>query len=51
MRINVVCEVIAYASFLQPWRGLGGLQSDGEDPWLRLFQQLALHQQHHELEF
>ena len=32
------------------WRGLGGAHSDGEDPLLRLFQQLELHQ-HHELEF
>ena len=31
--------------------GLRGPHSDGEEPLLRLFQQLALHQQHHELEF
>ena len=46
MRINVVCEVIAYASLLQAKRGLGGPHNDGEEPCLRLFQQLVLHQQH-----
>ena len=50
MRINVVCEVITYASLLQAWRGLGGPPTVGvrcvgsSNSW-------RFHQQHHELEF
>ena len=54
MHIKGVCEVIAYASCLRAWRGLGDPPSDGLDSSLRLFPWLALqalHQQHHELKF
>ena len=42
-RVNIVCEVFTCA--------LGGPHSVGKDPFRRVFQLLALHQQHHELEF
>ena len=51
MHINGACEVIAYASRLHAGRSLGGPHSEGVDPSLRLFQRLALHHKHHEMEF
>ena len=51
MHINGGCEVSACPSRLHAWRDLGGLHGYGVDPSLRLFQELTLHQQHHELKF